>query len=242
MSEPSLRTAQQNRILRALPRAVLERILPDLTHHPLELRQVLQKRKRPVKEVVFPVIGVASMVAMGDSGKSVEVATIGYEGMVGLSLFLGGNSAAVEIFVQVPGAGLHMSAADFERHVAQESSFTRTLLLYTQALLTQTAQCAACNANHVVVQRCARWLLQTHDRAKQDTFFLTQEFLSLMLAVRRASVTDAAQELQRRKLIQYTRGSVAIVDRTGLEKVACECYRMIADEYDRLFASSRNRS
>src|SRR5579862_1911327 len=170
MPNLSLRAAKSNRILAALPRAALERIIPDLELKPLAMRQVVQPRARRLEQVVFPVAGVASMISMGNSGDSVEVATIGCEGMVGLPLFLGGESAAVEVFMQVPGEGLHLSADAFRGHVEQEATFARTLLLYTQALLTQVAQCSACNCHHPVEQRCARWLLQTQDRVTGNVF------------------------------------------------------------------------
>lgn len=241
MSTSSLRAAKSNRILAALPRAALERIIPDLEVRPLAMRQVLQPRARPLEQVVFPVAGVASMISMGDSGKSVEVATIGCEGMVGLPLFLGGKSAAVEVFMQVPGEGLHLSADAFRGHVEREAALARLLLLYTQALLTQVAQCSACNCHHPVGQRCARWLLQTHDRVTGNVFPLTHEFLGLMLGVRRASVTHTARALQARGLISYQRGFITVLDRKGLERATCECYQLIRGEFDRLFATARRR-
>ena len=239
MNTPSLRAARSNRLLAALPRAALERIIPDLHQKPLAMGQVLQPRGEPLEEVVFPLLGVASMISMGDSGDSVEVATIGCEGIVGLPLFLGGEKAAVEIFVQVPGEGLHLAASQFHGHVKRESTLTQTLLLYTHALLTQVAQCSACNCHHPVEARCARWMLQTHDRVKGDEFPLTHDFLGLMLGVRRASVTLTAGALQKRKLITYHRGVVTVLNRKGLEAAACECYKLISDEFDRLLSSAR---
>jgi CRP-like cAMP-binding protein len=237
MSIPSIRAAKSNRVLSALPRASLERLMPDLVLRPLELRQVLQARGVPVEHVIFPLEGVASMISLGDSGGSIEVATIGREGIVGLPLFLGGQSAAGEVFIQVPGKGLFMFAAKFQRHVGQEPALTRILLLYTQALLTQVAQCSACNQHHSIIGRCARWLLQTHDRVSGDEFPMTHEFLSLMLGVRRATVTETAQALQGRGLIQYHRGVVNVLDRVGLEQASCECYRLINREYTRLLTN-----
>ena len=239
MNTPSFRAAKSNRLLAALPRAALERIIPDLDLKPVAMRQVLQPRGEPLEEVVFPLLGVASMISMGDSGESVEVATIGCEGIVGLPLFLGGEQAAVEIFVQVPGEALFLAADDFQGHLARETSLTQTLLLYTQALLTQVAQCSACNCHHPIEARCARWLLQTHDRVKGDVFPLTHDFLGLMLGVRRASVTLTAGALQKRKLITYHRGVVTVLNRKGLEAAACECYQLISDEFDRLLNSAR---
>ena len=241
MVTPLSRAAKANRLLAALPAEILERILPHLKLGPLKTRQVLQPRGKKPAEAVFPVDGVASMVSMGDSGEAVEVATIGCEGLVGLPLFLGGERAAVEVFVQVPGEGLYLPAEEFKSHVEREPAFLRTLLLYTQALLTQVAQCSACNVYHSNQARCARWLLQTHDRVKGDVFPLTQEFLSLMLGVRRATVTAIAGELQKRQFIRYHRGVIAVLDRKGLESAACECYRLINGEYDRLFGAARKR-
>jgi CRP-like cAMP-binding protein len=242
MSIPSLRTAKSNRILGALPRAALERIIPDLELKTLEMRQVVQPRRQRLKEVIFPVVGVASMISMGDSGASVEVATIGCEGMVGLPLFLGGESAAVEVFIQVPGEGMYLPAAAFRGHIEREPSLKRSLLLYTQALLTQVAQCSACNCHHPIVERCARWLLQTHDRVRGDEFPLTHDFLGLMLGIRRASVSETAQVLQERELIRYHRGVITVLDRDGLEEASCECYQLITGEFDRLLVTASRRS
>ena len=242
MTTVSLRDAKSNRLLASLPRAVLEKIIPDLDLRPLKMRQVLQARGEALDQVVFPIRGVASMISMGESGESVEVATIGYEGMVGLPLFLGGERAAVEIFIQVPGEGLHLSATAFHAHIERQPSLLRILLLYTQALLTQVAQCSACNCYHLVEARCARWLLQSQDRVKGDEFPLTQEFLGLMLGVRRASVTETANALQERGLIRYHRGMVTVRNRKGLEAAACECYELIAREFDRLLGSARRRA
>ncbi len=233
MSIPSARAAKANRLLAALPRAEFERIVPDLQLKSMVVRQMLQARDTPIENAIFPSSGVASMISMGDSGGSIEVATIGCEGMVGLPLLLGGESGAGEVFVQVPGDALVMSAARFHHHM-EKPAFRRVLLLYTQALLTQIAQCSACNNHHALAPRCARWLLQTHDRVRGDEFPLTHDFLGLMLGVRRATVTEAAQTLQARGLIRYHRGVVSITDRAGLERASCECYQLIRREFSRL--------
>lgn len=242
MLTPSIRIARLNGILAALPREVCERIVPHLLIKKLAVRDVLQARGVVLEQVVFPLTGVASMVSTGHGGGSVEVATIGCEGMVGLPLLLGGESASAEVFVQVPGEGLFMTAAHFERHVESERSLMRALLLYTQALLTQVAQCSACNNYHEAPARCARWLLQTHDRVKGDRFPLTHEFLGLMLGVRRATVTTTAQVLQKRGLIRYRRGIVTVLNRSGLERSTCECYRLINNEFVRLLGAAPRRS
>jgi CRP-like cAMP-binding protein len=233
MSVPSARAARANRLLAALPRDEFERVLPDLQLRSVVVRQVLQARDAPIENAIFPLSGVASMISMGDSGGSIEVATIGCEGMVGLPLLLGGESAAGEVFIQVPGDALVMTAARFHDHM-ELPAFRRVLLLYTQALLTQIAQCSACNNHHFLAGRCARWLLQTHDRVRGDEFPLTHDFLGLMLGVRRATVTEAAQTLQALGLIRYHRGVVTITNRAGLERASCECYELIAREFSRL--------
>ena len=170
MNTPSLRTTRSNRLLAALPREALERIIPDLDQTPYTMRQVLQPRGVPLEEVVFPLLGVASMISMGDSGDSVEVATIGCEGMVGLPLFLGGKHAAVEVFIQVPGEGLRLSATAFHYHLEREPSLMQILLRYTQALLTQVAQCSACNCHHPAEARCARWISRPTIESRATSF------------------------------------------------------------------------
>jgi len=170
----------------------------------------------------------------------VEVATIGSEGMIGLPLVLGGQSAAAEVFMQVAGDVLIMSASRFKSHLSGLPQLTRALLLYTQSLITQIAQCAACTSYHSMTERCARWLLETHDRVGEDEFALTQEFLGLMLGVRRATVTEAALALQSAGLIQYQRGVITILNRKGLEKSSCECYELITREYTRLMKLMRS--
>ena len=242
MPSTSLRAAKANLLLASLPKSALQAIVPDLRLKPLKVRQVLQPPDQTVKEVIFPIDGVASMLSLGNTGNSVEVATIGCEGMVGLPVFLGGAKAASEIFVQVPGEGLHVSADKFRRHLNREPSLTQSLLLYTQALLTQVAQCSVCICFHPVEARCARWLLQTHDRIKGNEFRLTHDFLALMLGVRRATVSDTASALQARGLIRYRRGDITIVDRKRLEAAACDCYALIRKEYDRLRRPVRKKA
>jgi CRP-like cAMP-binding protein len=169
---------------------------------------------------------------------AVEIATVGNEGMVGLEIFLGGEHTPAAAFCQVQGRAARI-AADVFRQLARDSSpFTALLLRYTQAVLTQVAQSAACNRVHSIEERCARWLLMTHDRVPGDRFELTQEFLAEMLGTRRPSVSVAASILQRAGFIRYSRGRVEIVDRAGLESAACECYAVIASEYERLIGAA----
>jgi CRP-like cAMP-binding protein len=184
-------------------------------------------------------VGVASMVAEMDDGDLVEVATVGNEGMVGIALFLGSVTSAMRAFQQIPGTALRMAARDFTREVNGGGPLTMLLRRYTQALFTQIAQSTGCNRLHPIEERCARWLLQTHDRVRSDEFPLTHEFLAQMLGVRRATVTVAMGALQRAGFVEYRHGVVRVLDRQSLERSSCECYRIIADEYDRLLNVKR---
>ncbi len=232
----SIAVARRNRLLALLPAENLADLLPNLELRENPIRTIFQPRGELAESAHFPITGVASMISEGEGGNSIEVATIGYEGMTGLSLFLGGEHAALETFMQVPGQTLRVPATKFKRHAA-EPPFTRILHIYTQALIAQIAQSSACNRVHPVEQRCARWLLQSHDRVRADEFSLTHEFLGIMLGVRRASVSEVAEKLQEQRLIRYHRGVITVIDRKGLEKAACTCYAFVARVYDDLFGS-----
>ncbi len=174
------------------------------------------------------------MVTTMEDGSTVEVVTVGNEGIVGLPVFLGTGSMPMEVFIQIDGDAVTLPAHLF-RDASSNGGALRPLLdRYTQALLSRIAQSGACNRLHPIDQRCARWLLMSHDRVPGDDFSLTQEFLSQMLGVRRASVTTAATILQRAGYIRYRRGRIRIADREGLESASCECYRVIRSEYERL--------
>lgn len=200
----------------------------------LEPRQILFECERPIGHVYFPDTAIVSLVSRLSDGGTVEVGTAGCEGMAGLPLFLGGAGSSICAFVQTPGTALRMDADTFQRASNELGGLHRMLLRYTQAFLTQVAQTAACNGAHLVEQRCARWLLMTHDRVEADDFPLTHEFLALMLGVRRAGVTVAMRALQEKTLVQYTRGRVEIVDRPGLERASCECYGVVRTHFARL--------
>jgi CRP-like cAMP-binding protein len=231
-----------NNLLAILSPHVLELLEREFELHQLPVGEELYERGKNVTYVHFPVAGVASMVSSGSEGETVEVATIGCEGMVGLPLVLGSDQASEDVFMQVPGAAFRMNRASFKRHLERQPELSRLLLLYTQTVITQIAQSSACNRLHEVERRCARWLLQTHDRITGDEFELTQEFLGLMLGVRRATVTRAAGVLQRRRRIRYHRGVITVLDRAGLEKDSCPCYSIIATEYRKLIHPARTRS
>jgi CRP-like cAMP-binding protein len=224
----------RNRILSALPPDELERIQPALELVDMPLRKVVIDPNRPIEHVYFMEEGVVSMLGVLEDGTAVETATIGNEGMVGLPVFLGTDRMAAQAFTQVSGCAYRMPVDAFREEIGRGGTLPALLGCYTQAIITLLSQNSACNRVHTTEQRCARWLLLTADRAGRDTVDLTHLFLSQMLGVRRATVTEIAGELQDRGLIDYTRGRITIVDRPGLEGTSCECYRVILSEFDRL--------
>jgi CRP-like cAMP-binding protein len=234
VSKPRVNRRDANRILAALPAIEYRRALTKLEPTPFRHGQSLYLLDKPISYVYFPRSGVASMVARLVEGGTIEVATIGNEGVVGLSAYLGNGHSSMEVFVQIPGEALRMDADDFLREIQASSAWSEVVHRYSQALLTQVGQSAVCNRAHPVVQRCARWLLMSHDRVLGDEIALTHEYLGEMLGVRRASVTQAAGKLKRRKLIDYQRGKIRVLNRKGLEKAACECYQFIRSHHDRL--------
>lgn len=223
---------RDNHLLGMLDAPTLEALAGELTLVRLDLRDQLLEEGKPIRYAWFPVEGVMSMIAaMEDARLSVEVGTVGNEGMVGLPLFLGTERAPGECFAQVPGSALRMPAAAFRRAVAQLPALGRVLHRYTHALMVQMSQSVACNRVHGPLERCARWLLMTRDRVAGDTFGLTQEFLGQMLGERRPTVSRVASQLQDRGMIRYSRGQITILDRARLEQVCCPCYQFIRDEY-----------
>ena len=224
-----------NRLLDALPLEKRESMASRL--RPVEFRRhdLLYEPGRRISKVYFPQSGVISLMTPLLNGEAIETATIGNEGMLGVNVFLGGGTyGAGRALAQVAGRGLYMSADSFRAEIAGDGKLRELMLGYTQALFAQISQSVACNGAHSIQERCARWLLETHDRAGSDQFVLTQEFLADMLAVRRPSVTVAAGMLQRAGLIEYRRGQITILDRTGLETSSCECYQAILDAYNTL--------
>jgi len=224
----------RNRLLASLPATDLVALRPHLEIATLELRAVLFEPETPIRAVWFPETAVVSLTNTLREGGTVEVGTAGREGIAGLDVFLGDETSTVRAIAQIPGTAYRMDASTFARLSAADGPLHRALLRYTQAFLTQVAQTAACNGAHLVEQRCARWLLMTHDRVEGDEFPLTHEFLAFMLGVRRAGVTLAMRGLQDERLLSYTRGRVAITDRAGLEEASCECYRTVRQHFERL--------
>ena len=224
----------RNRLLGALRGDDLARLTHSLERVALEPRAVLFDPDRPIEYVYFPEDSVASIVGIMADGAAVETATVGREGMVGLPVVLGDGRTSAQAFCQVPGDALRMDARRFRRELERASTLQSLLNRYTQALLSQIGQSSACNRLHPLRQRCARWLLQTHDRVGRDEFAFTHQFLSQMLGVRRATVTELAGDLERERLIQNKYGRIVILDRSGLERTTCECYWIIRREYERL--------
>jgi len=227
--------ARRNQLLNGLTEQELSELANDLELRTLRVRDPIVRRHEVIADIYFPVSCVLSTVAEGAANQTVEVATIGNEGMAGLPVFLGADSTStLDTFVQVAGEALWMRARAFRSQLQRIGSLTQLLGRYTQALLTQISQASACNRMHPTQERCARWLLMTHDRVLRDEFELTHEFLAQMLGVRRATVGDVAAELQAAGVIRYSRGTLTILDRAALQERACECYRIIRDEYERL--------
>ena len=226
-----------NRLLALLPDDALRAIAPRLTAVALPLGQDLYLEQQPMTHAWFPTQGVLSMIGSAAAQTDVEVGTIGSEGMLGVGVLLGAELSFGRVFVQVQGTGWSMSAADLRAAVAEQPAFNRVAHRYANALMVQIAQGTACNRAHAVEQRCARWLLQTHDRVYGDQFDLTQEFLAQMLGERRATVNQVAGSLQQRGLIRYSRGHIQILDREGLEASACRCYGFVRTEYARMLSA-----
>jgi CRP-like cAMP-binding protein len=204
---------------------------------PLKHRQVLHKAGEPLRAVHFPADGLCSIIMTMEDGRSAEVATVGNEGLVGISAFLGDGRATGETIVQVPGTFAYTMAIEaFTREMDRREALYDLVSRYSQALIAYVMQSAACNGLHAADKRCARWLLQSHDRVGRDRFELTQEFLAFMLGVRRATVSMIAQQLQRAGLILFNRRRVTILDRHGLEDATCECYGVIKQKFDQLLA------
>lgn len=230
----SSRNQVGNNLLAALPQEEYQRLLPNLEPVSLPLKQVLYEPNQPIKYAYFLNSGTASLLNIMENGQTIEAATVGKEGMIGVPLLLGTTQIPLQVIVQVPGDGLRMKADVFKDQVYAGSPLHTLLLRYTQTLMNQISQTAACNRLHSLEGRCCRWLLMTSDRVESDSFPITQEFLSYMLGVRRASVSEVAATLQKSGLIDYQRGQITIRDRQGLEAACCECYQSSQQEYKRL--------
>lgn len=232
----------QNRLLAALPDRDYRRLARHLVPVPLELRQVLHEPGERIRHVYFPQSGAISLLTMVGTNKAAEVAVVGREGVVGGSTTLGIHISPVRALVQGEGMALRIEAAQLRKAFTGNGAWFRELYRFTNALMGQAAQTAACNRFHTVEARLARWLLATRDRVNSRHFDLTQEFLSVMLGVRRVGITGAAMHLQKQKLITYSRGHIQILDPLRLEASACSCYGVIKDIYRLSYHQKVHRS
>jgi CRP-like cAMP-binding protein len=225
---------RRNAILRDLPEGEFEKVISQLRVEDVEVRDRAYAPHEPITRVHFPLTAVFSMVALADDGQVVtEVGTIGREGMVGLPLFLGVPSSPLPVFCQIPGESAVMTARDLGAALAGDGALHRRLSTFVQATMVMLAQNAVCLTAHLAEARAARWLLMTRDRVDSDEFPLTQEFLAQMLGVRRTTVSEIAGRLQYNGLIRYSRGQLTILDRARLEDLACSCYAVVRDEFER---------
>ena len=225
---------RQNHLLAALPAADLERIEPALKLVPLPLGHVLYESGSRLRAVFFPTTAIVSLLYTMADGASAEIAVVGNEGMIGVSLFMGGETTPSRAVVQSAGHAYRLPGKILKEEFRRGTAMQHLLLRYTQALLTQMAQTAVCNRHHSLDQQLCRWLLLSLDRLEGNELVMTQELIANMLGVRREGVTEAAGHLQTAGLIKYSRGRITVIDRLGLETRTCECYAVVKREFDRL--------
>jgi CRP-like cAMP-binding protein len=233
---------QQNRLLAALPTEVLARLQPKLEAIAMPLDWVVYEAGSTLRHVYFPTTSIVSMLYVLATGASAEIAIAGNEGLVGISLFMGGESTTSRAVVQSAGEGYRMSASALKHEFELGGEFQHIALRYTQALITQMSQTAVCNRHHSIDQQLCRWLLLSLDRLRGLELKMTQELIANMLGVRREGVTEAAGRLQDAGLIHYSRGHILVIDRPGLEKRVCECYGVVKKEFDRLLPTQSHPS
>ncbi len=230
-----------NRLLSRLPDDALQRLLPRLEPVLLPFKMVLYEARAPIDYVYFPTGGVVSAITLMRDGRAIEMATIGKEGVAGLGVCLGVDTSPSRMIIQVAGDGLRIEADALREETEHDGPIRRLLLRYFMGFVAQVSQAVACNGLHPLQQRCCRWLLMTQDRVEADALPITQEFLAIMLGVRRASITDVLGPLQAAGLIRSSRGNIHVLDRRGLEAASCECYRTVQEEFDWLFPEPEER-
>ena len=234
----SLADPRQNRLLAALPDAEWQRWLPHLEAVEMPLGKVLYESGSTLGHVYFPTTSIVSLLYVMEDGASAEIAVVGHEGIVGISLFMGGGSTPSRAVVQSAGQGFRLRASLMMQEFDRAGPVLHLLLRYTQALITQMAQTAVCNRHHSLDQQLCRWLLLSLDRLPSHELIMTQELIANMLGVRREGVTEAAGNLQDAGLIRYARGHITVLDREKLEQRTCECYAVVKNEYDRLLPAT----
>jgi CRP-like cAMP-binding protein len=224
----------ENQLLAALPELELQRWLPDLEFVEMHLGDVLYESGSTLEHVYFPVTAIISLLNVMENGASAEIAVVGNEGILGISLFMGGESTPSRAVVQSAGSGFRLRAGLMKAEFDRAGPVLHLLLRYTQALITQMSQTAVCNRHHTLDQQLCRWLLLSLDRLEGSELVMTQELIANMLGVRREGVTEAALKLQKAGVITYARGHITVLDRAKLEGLSCECYAVVKKEYDRL--------
>jgi CRP-like cAMP-binding protein len=233
---PTPHNPTQNHLLAALPAAEFDRLSPHLELVAMPLGEALYESGGHLHHVYFPTTSIVSLLYVLADGASAEIAVVGNEGILGISLFMGGETTPSRAVIQSAGYGYRLKAQLLKQEFNRAGPVLHLLLRYTQALITQMAQTAVCNRHHSVEQQLCRWLLLSLDRLSSDSLTMTQELIANMLGVRREGVTEAAGKLQRAGLIRYSRGRIEVVDRPGLEKAVCECYAVVKTEFDRLLS------
>jgi CRP-like cAMP-binding protein len=236
---PSPHHPEQNHLLAALPAADYERLLPHLELLPLPLGLAVYESGRDQGYVYFPTTSIVSMLYVMEDGSSAEIAVVGNDGLVGIALFMGGETTSSRAVVQSAGFGYRLKAAFLKKEFERGGELQHLLLRSTQALITQMAQTAVCNRHHSLEQQLCRWLLLSLDRLSSNELKMTQELIANMLGVRREGVTEAAGQLQKDGIIRYSRGQITVLDRPLLETRVCECYAVVKREMDRLLPRPR---
>ena len=230
----STQTPQINQILKTLGNETINEFFPDLELVELDLGNVLYESGERLSHVYFPTSAIISLLYVMENGSSAEIAVVGNEGMLGVSMFMGGDTTPSRAVVQSSGYGYRVKINQLKDGFEHNPDTMHVLLKYTQALMTQITQTAVCNRHHSIDQQLCRWLLLSLDRLETNQLKMTQELIANMLGVRREGVTEAAGKLQRSGLIKYSRGLIEVLDRQGIEEKCCECYQVVKDEYDRL--------
>jgi len=238
---PDTHDPAQNRLLAALLPDEHDRIFPNLELVPMPLGHVVCESGLEMRHVYFPTTSIVSLLYVMEDGSSAEIAVVGNEGIVGISLFMGGETTTSRAVVQSAGHAYRLRGQSIKDSFLRAGTMQRLLLCYTQALLTQMAQTAVCNRHHSIDQQLCRWLLISLDRLPSNVLVMTQELIANMLGVRREGVTEAAGKLQRAGLIHYNRGKITVLDRPGLERRVCECYQVVKTEFDRLIPPALER-
>ena len=238
-SEAKTLGSNKNRLLAALGEEEWRRFQPLLEPVDLPLGHVLYESGKTLSHVYFPTTAIVSLLYVLENGASAEIAVVGNEGLVGVSLFMGGGSTPSRAVVQSAGHGYRLKAKDMKDEFGRGGPVMHLVLRYTQALITQMSQTAVCNRHHTLDQQLCRWLLLSLDRIEGSELVMTQELIANMLGVRREGVTEGAAKLQNADLIKYSRGHITVLDRVGLEHRTCECYAVVKKEYDRLLPAKK---